>query len=267
MSKKLVSLPRVGANAAEDGGRVAIGGEEIDRTTQSSLDRPTMDAYGELERAFDYFNEALFRKHYGVLLPCVILSLPKNRRTLGYFMEDVWGRVPGKTNSTSEIALNLRDSREPQDVLGTLVHEMVHLAQANRERQTIFGKPGQRGYHSKAFAKVMATIGLMASNTGQPGGKRTGYQMTHYVIEGGPFDLACREYLASGGTVSWVYSLFSKRERADVAAIRLRKTLSKTKYSCPACSLNVWAKPEAYLICGLHGVTMISEPLSHFKHG
>ena len=39
----------------------------------------------------------------------------------------------------------------------------------------------------------MQEIGLMPSNTGQPGGGKTGQQMTHYVIEDGPFALSrCR---------------------------------------------------------------------------
>jgi hypothetical protein len=31
---------------------------------------------------------------------------------------------------------------------------------------------------------------------------------------------------------------------------RKKKTASKTKYTCPACSVNAWAKPQTALICG-----------------
>jgi hypothetical protein len=29
-----------------------------------------------------------------------------------------------------------------------------------------------------------------------------------------------------------------------------KKAASKTKYTCPLCDLNAWAKPDARLICG-----------------
>jgi len=37
----------------------------------------------------------------------------------------------------------------------------------------------------------MESIGLMPSDTGEPGGKRTGQRMSDYPIEGGAFYLQC----------------------------------------------------------------------------
>ena len=34
----------------------------------------------------------------------------------------------------------------------------------------------------------MEAIGLMPSHSGKPGGKRTGQQMTHYILDGGSYD-------------------------------------------------------------------------------
>jgi hypothetical protein len=31
---------------------------------------------------------------------------------------------------------------------------------------------------------------------------------------------------------------------------RKKKAASKTKYTCPTCSVNAWAKPRTSLICG-----------------
>ncbi len=36
----------------------------------------------------------------------------------------------------------------------------------------------------------------------------------------------------------------------DGLSERKKKTASKTKYTCPACGQNAWAKPGAQLICG-----------------
>ena len=201
----------------------------VDRTMQDEAIRPTLEVSGELQQAFDYFNEVLFRKEYGVLLPHVIVTLIMSRRRYGHFVPDVWGKAEAETNSASEIALNLSKSREPKEIYGTLVHEQVHLAQAKLPH--IFGQSGKRGYHNKAFARVMKRIGLMASNTGEPGGKETGRQMTHYVIEGGAFDVACRRFVEQGATVSWVHSL-PLAEGGGIEHARQKKNRSKTKFSC-----------------------------------
>jgi len=39
-------------------------------------------------------------------------------------------------------------------------------------------------------------------------------------------------------------------DRSENDATRKKKTASKTKYTCPGCGLNAWAKPEAPLVCG-----------------
>jgi len=36
------------------------------------------------------------------------------------------------------------------------------------------------------------------SDTGQPGGKRTGQKCSHYIAKGGPFAIACAELLKTG---------------------------------------------------------------------
>lgn len=41
----------------------------------------------------------------------------------------------------------------------------------------------------------MERVGLMPSDTGEPGGRKVGQSMTHYIIAGGPFDMACDELL------------------------------------------------------------------------
>jgi hypothetical protein len=39
-------------------------------------------------------------------------------------------------------------------------------------------------------------------------------------------------------------------------ATRRRKAASKTKYTCPGCRTNAWAKPGVNLVCGDCGETM-----------
>ena len=40
---------------------------------------------------------------------------------------------------------------------------------------------------------------------------------------------------------------------------RKAKAASKTKYTCPACAANAWAKPETRLICGDCAEPMLAE--------
>jgi len=80
-----------------------------------------------------------------------------------------------------EIALNPDGfvGQSDEEILSTLVHEMVHVWQQS------CGQPGRRGYHNKQWGRRMKEIGLHPSNTGHPNGNETGEQMSHY-IEGSP---------------------------------------------------------------------------------
>lgn len=156
---------------------------------------PTHEAYAELQTAFDHFNTVLFA---GVLeLP--LFTLQRERRTYGYCSRQ---RFVSRSSGAlvDEIAMNpayfaVRSIRE---TLSTLVHEMVHQWQFHH------GKPGRRGYHNTEWGVKMESVGLMPSNTGKPGGKKTGEQMTHYIIDGGPFDQACQALLTEEFTLSWL---------------------------------------------------------------
>lgn len=134
----------------------------------------------------------------------------------------------------------------------------------------------------------MEAIGLMPSETGQPGGKRTGQAMGDYVIAGGLFDQATKRLLASGFVISWLdrfpalpppraaYTpspvsgewMESHAEPAcddddailASAAWTMTPSLvekpkagnrsNRNKYTCPGCELNVWGKPGLRVVCG-----------------
>jgi predicted SprT family Zn-dependent metalloprotease len=204
---------------------------------------PTAQTYTELQQAYDYFNTALFG---GQLPPCLI-TLQRRSRTYGYFSGDRWTDRQGAAR-TDEIAMNPAHfaTRRVEDVLSTLAHEMAHLWQYH------LGTPSRTGYHNKQWAAMMDTIGLCPSSTGQPGGKRTGQHMSHYIIDGGPFHKACRALLAQGVTISWL-------DRAGEDATTRKKANTRTKYTCPTCGLNAWAKPDIVLLCGECEIALVAE--------
>ena len=66
------------------------------------------------------------------------------------------------------------------------------------------------------------------------------------IEPGGPFALACAELVEDRGfSVPYV----ELRDEAEREA-RDKRAASKTKYTCPRCGVNAWAKPEIELDCG-----------------
>lgn len=203
---------------------------------------PTRRAYAEFQAAYDYFNAELFG---GALPPCLI-TMQRKARAGGYFAPERFGTRTAD-EITDEIAMNPEFLRrtDTRFALSVLVHEMAHLQQQH------FGAPSRTGYHNKEWARMMRAVGLVPSSTGEPGGKDVGQRMAHYIEEGGRFDAACAAFLRRGGDLSYV-DLWD-RDKAKA------KRASKTKYSCPVCSANAWAKPATRLVCGECEERMVAE--------
>ncbi len=204
---------------------------------------PTEAQFGALQLAFNHFNRHLF----GRKLPKCLLTVQRdNAKALGYFWANKWGQFDANAETPEEgegfvdeialLGVHFR-RRTIKDTLSTLVHEMVHLQQQH------FGTPPQRAYHNAEWAKMMHAVGLHPSTTGEKGGKETGANCSHYVVEGGAFDRACDDLLKS----DFQLPLFEVERNVSAAK---KKRASKTKYSCPCCETNAWAKPETKLICG-----------------
>lgn len=191
--------------------------------------------HAKLTEAFDYFNGALF----GGELPACMITLQRKANARGYYAHHNWQERAGE-GKVSEIAMNpdTFGERDDRSILSTLVHEMCHLW------QFVYGEPSTGGYHNKSWGARMVSVGLIPSSTGMPGGKRTGTKVSHYIEVGGAFDSACTKLLATGFTIDWQTVHGESPER------RAAKRASKTKYTCPACGANAWAKPGANLVCG-----------------
>lgn len=233
---------------------------------------PTRDTYLELQSAYDFFNNTLFENR---LPPCLI-TLQREKHTYGYFSSNRFvERSAG--DFTDEIAMNPSyfGIRTIEESLSTLVHEMTHLEQQH------FGKPGRGRYHNKEWGKLMLRVGLHPSNTGKPGGKMTGDQMTHYIISGGVFEKACAELITTNFTLSWIdrfppirpsapllmpkginggdededdytsgYSTLSPEPPAFTLVFPVDGKETRTKYVCPLCQTAVWGKKNLVLLCG-----------------
>jgi SprT-like family len=202
----------------------------------TSANTPTLEAYGELQTAYDHYNRALFQDQ---LPPCLITLHRESHRVLGYFSHKRFVRLSDGRTATDEIAMNPIHfaGRALTAVLSTLAHEMVHLWQAH------LGKPSRKAYHNKEWAEKMKSIGLQPSDTGEPGGKETGQKMGHYVTLGGAFERATAELLQEGFALSWADAAIPDK------VAKPKKSGSRVKYTCPDCGANAWGKDGLHLIC------------------
>jgi hypothetical protein len=171
--------------------------------------------YRAFQKAYDFFNAELF----GSTLPHVLVTLQRHAKARGYFSPE---RFTGRTD---------------EQILSTLAHEMAHVWQQSH------GKPPTRCYHDRQWAAKMKEIGLQPSTTGEPGGKETGQSVTHFIIPGGPYAQAFAKLKATGFQLHW--------ESAPASTLAKAKKASKTKFICPECGQNAWAKADAVLICGV----------------
>lgn len=203
----------------------------------------TRNEYNNFATAYDYFNEHLFKSE----LPDCLITLKRDQPgRLGHYQSMIVRHRTDKVTA-DEIALNIASfpNRTDTEILSTLVHEMCHLWQEN------LGEAPRKAYHDKQWGRKMREIGLHPSNTSQPGGKETGQQMSHYVINGGLFEHYCGALLSSGYKINWQMEI-EQPEKGE-------RKKSKVKYTCPTCEQNAWAKPEASLMCGKCTETMESE--------
>ena len=203
--------------------------------------------YASLDAAYKHFNRHLF----GGLLQACIITLQRRKSTYGYFVAERMAELDdGEDQAVDEIALNPAEfsGRSPQEILSTLVHEMVHLWQHH------YGTPSRGRYHNAEWAAKMREVGLIPSHTGRPGGRETGQKMTHYIEEGGPY---ARAY----ARMESPRILYKDVHDAGESATRKKKAASKTKYTCPGCEANAWAKPGMKLVCGDCSEAMIAQDL------
>src|SRR2546421_3432051 len=116
--------------------------------TRTPVKTPTLEAYSELQTAYDHYNRALFQDQ----LPACLITLHRgSHRVLGYFSHNRFVRLVDGRTATDEIAMNPMHfaGQGITAVLSTLAHEMVHLWQAH------YGKPSRKADHNKQWSERM----------------------------------------------------------------------------------------------------------------
>lgn len=159
--------------------------------------KPTRETYSELQQAYDFLNAELFESR----LPETMITLQRQHDTYGYFSANQFVNL-GSGENTHEIALNPTYFvvRSIPETLSVLAREMVTLDLLLNSGS----KPPRRRYRNKEWADMSESIGLMPTDTGKPGGRRTGDSVETYIIEGGLFDLATQRLLETDFKLSWM---------------------------------------------------------------
>lgn len=235
---------------------------------------PTVAFYGELQRAYDHFNQALFNSQ---LPPCLI-TLRSSGRVYGYHQKDRFVNREGQTLNELGLHAGYFTVRPVEEVLSTLVHEMVH------HWQDCFGHPSKSNPHNREWARKMREVGLEPSSTGLPNGKDTGQMVSHYIQPEGKFIKSCKELIAGGYELPWFdrhvprmpeTAVQDRHEALKEAGIVVevspapvevieslpegkpvtvepppKKEVDRVKYVCAGYGIKAWAASGLMLQCG-----------------
>lgn len=236
--------------------------------------------YKEIQEAYDFYNKELFNNE----LPQCILNFERQKGSKGYFSANRFASDI-QEGFSHEIDLNPEFFKVCgiEQTLSTLVHEMVHL------KIFIIGKHGRGRYHNKPWAEEMERVGLIPSNTGAPGGKKTGDKMTHYIDENGLFHKKTIQLLSNDFVITWYDRYYNGYLNVDqfvksnitftnkdklLNGKKITGVLEKTgeetrlvvnektsgkryKYSCECSS--VWGKDNLNITCNICGKDMEKE--------
>lgn len=216
--------------------------------SNSQLLRPTETVCKELQGLFDVFNRYLFADE---LPDCMLTVDSLCRAAYGYFRPDAFTKATGEVIDQISLNPTYMTSRPMRDVAGTVAHEQAH--------QWVHRCSGERvtgGYHDKTWALKMESIGLMPSDTGLPGGKKSGYRMSHFPIPGGRFLAVVAALEAYGFALTW--GQFQESLAAGPGSGRSGrsgkggrgKSKNKVKYVCAQCGQACWGSGTLSVICG-----------------
>jgi hypothetical protein len=217
-----------------------------------------------LDDLYGFYNEALFS---GGLSDCII-NMSRHSGSYGFFASKRWKTGDGgDPRLVHEISLNPDHLDRPfVEWHSTLVHEMCHLWQEDH------GHPSRGNYHNKEWSWKMEEVGLIPSDTREPGGRKTGQSVGHYVNPEGAFIKAFNR-LSSETLEALKLKYLPAYPAPDIPRLRgsgpdgaggpavlaggdgggvagtVEKYNSKTKYTCP-CGNNVWGRPGLKICCG-----------------
>lgn len=182
------------------------------------------DFIKQYEEVFNKFNKKYFKNE----LPTVVLTVNSDT-TKGAYGWCTSGKVwkhEDDENGFYEIVLTAEYiNRAPEEIAGTLFHEMIHLYNLQHE---IVDTSGNGYYHNKKFKEAAENFGLKVKKTDY------GYSKTELSEE----------------QIEFVKTLnLIKFDFYRVKKIKISKPSKSKKYQCPLCGASFWSSKEMHVHC------------------
>lgn len=222
--------------------------------------RPNIEQNEAYLALFDFLNDTLFNGD----LQRPMLCLTRNHQIIGgYFSPERWEDSEGNKLHELSINANHMANKDTIYLINVLAHEMVHLWQHQE------GTPGREGYHNKEYATKAREIGLQTIDSKT--GKDVGDSITTEILHDSPLALCIADIpddalfpwyaltlnLGDGGGGGEGEGGDEKDGEGEQGAPQPQpqghqpRRGKRSRYTCPLCSLNCWAKPGARFICGV----------------
>ena len=201
---------------------------------------------GYLNKIFDLLNEEFFENE----LSRPTITIQSTPRAYGHFSlrEDTWVSKLGGTHEINIGAGTL--SRPIEEVVSTLLHEMVHYFNYERGVQDC-----SRGntYHNRKFKEEAERRGLIVEHSDKYGWSHTSPSdlLLDFVLENDLSDILINRNEFSG------FQMGGTGTHSGTAITPTAKKSSSRKYICPCCGTSIRATKKVNIGCLDCGVPMI----------
>ena len=201
---------------------------------------------GYLNKIFDLLNEEFFENE----LSRPTITIQSTPRAYGHFSlrEDTWVSKLGGTHEINIGAGTL--SRPIEEVVSTLLHEMVHYYNYERGVQDC-----SRGntYHNRKFREEAERRGLNVEHSDKYGWSHTSPSdlLLDFVLENDLSDILINRNEFSG------FQMGGTGTHSGTPITPTAKKSSSRKYNCPCCGTSIRATKKVNIGCLDCGVPMI----------
>ena len=201
---------------------------------------------GYLNKIFDLLNEEFFENE----LSRPTITIQSTPRAYGHFSlrEDTWVSKLGGTHEINIGAGTL--SRPIEEVVSTLLHEMVHYYNYERGVQDC-----SRGntYHNRKFREEAERRGLIVEHSDKYGWSHTSPSdlLLDFVLENDLSDILINRNEFSG------FQMGGTGTHSGTSITPTAKKSSSRKYICPCCGTSIRATKKVNIGCLDCGVPMI----------
>ena len=201
---------------------------------------------GYLNKIFDLLNEEFFENE----LSRPTITIQSTPRAYGHFSlrEDTWVSKLGGTHEINIGAGTL--SRPIEEVVSTLLHEMVHYYNYERGIQDC-----SRGntYHNRKFREEAERRGLNVEHSDKYGWSHTSPSdlLLDFVLENDLSDILINRNEFSG------FQMGDTGTHSGTPITPTAKKSSSRKYICPCCGTSIRATKKVNIGCLDCGVPMI----------